>query len=69
MLKNSVFLFLSKIIDSFGPKPSEFPPKIRIFGPPNFEKRFIKNPGGTLIGQADDEFGQWRRVIRIDDDF
>ena len=25
-------------------KPSEFPPKIRIFKPPNFEKRFIKNP-------------------------
>ena len=39
----SYFLFYNLI---YVAKPSEFPPKIRNFGPPNFEKRFIKNPGG-----------------------
>ena len=42
VLSSVIFLFYNLI---YVAKPSEFPPKIRIFGPPNFEKRFIKNPG------------------------
>ena len=44
VLSSVNFLFYNLI---YVVKPSEFPPKICIFEPPNFEKRLIKNSDGT----------------------
>ena len=63
VLSSVIFLFYNLI---YVAKPSEFPPKIRIFGPPNFEKRFIKNPAVNVDTEERQNGAQTRKKRDIE---